>query len=76
MTLKKLHSWLSKISEVLTGEEELLFEQLEVLHSGLFAVAMAFFFSAAVLVGSLNAQFQEWNFERRRHSVSLPSLRY
>jgi hypothetical protein len=25
---------------------------------------MAFFFTAAVLVGSLNAQFREWNYER------------
>ena len=58
------NSWLSTVSEALTGEENVLFEQLEVLHSGLFAVSIAFFFTAAVLVGSLNAQFREWNHER------------
>ena len=58
-------SWLSAISEHFTGDHDVLFEQLELLHQGLFATTITFFGVAALLIGNLNAQFQEWGYERR-----------
>jgi len=41
------------------------------LHQGLFAATIAFFVTSGILIGSLNAQFQEWDYDRRNEYVAF-----
>ena len=63
------HSLLSALSEQFFDNEELLFEQFELLHQGLFYTTLVFFASCASIVYQLNAQFSEWDYERRNAYV-------
>lgn len=41
------------------------------LHQGLFAATIAFFVTSGILIGSLNAQFQAWDYDRRNDYVAF-----
>jgi hypothetical protein len=63
------HSLLSTLSETFFNEEELLFEQFEALHQGIFYTTIAFFLSCASIVFQVNKQFSEWDYDRRNAYV-------
>lgn len=70
-TVGHSNSWLSALSEHFLGDHDILFEQFERLHQGLFAVTITFFLTCAILIGTLNAQFQEWDYERRNNYLQF-----
>jgi len=69
-------SWLSALSETFLGDHDILFELFEQLHQGLFAATIAFFITCAVLIGSLNGQFQEWDYDRRNDYLEFKLEEY
>jgi len=66
----------ASLSEHFLGKTDSLFEEFERLHSGLFATTITFFVTCAILIGSVNAQFQEWDYDRRHDYVKFKLAEY
>lgn len=65
-------SWLAQLSTRFLGEKELLLEEFEAIHSGLFYVSATFLLTCTALVVSISNQYDKWG--RQFQSYLIESI--